>query len=70
MTQRVCEQTIKMGITTDGRTLIYDRKFFFGGGGSILFPVQSYPALKSLFDIIATANNHTITLKQVAVAGN
>jgi hypothetical protein len=70
MTQRVCEQKIKMAVTTDGRTLIYDRKFFFGGGGSILFPVQSYPALKSLFDMIATANNHTITLKQVAVAGN
>ncbi|MDX6500920.1 MAG: hypothetical protein QOG23_4180 [Blastocatellia bacterium] len=70
MTQRVCEQKIKMAVTTDGRTLIYDRKFFFGGGGSILFPVQTYPALKSLFDMIATANNHTITLKQVAVAGN
>lgn len=70
MTQRVCEQKIKMAVTTDGRTLIYDRKFFFGGGGSILFPVQSYPALKSLFDMIATANNHTITLKQVTVAGN
>jgi len=68
MTQRVCEQKIKMAVTTDGRTLIYDRRFFFGGGGSILFPVQTYPALKGLFDMIATANNHTITLKQIAVA--
>ncbi len=69
MTQRVCEQKIKMAVTKDGHTLIYDRGFFFGGGGSILFPVQTYPALKSLFDMIATANNHTITLKQIAVAG-
>jgi hypothetical protein len=57
---------IKMGITSDRRTLKYDREFFFGGGNSILFPVSSYAAVKQLFDVIAKANDHTITLKQGA----
>ena len=39
---------------------------FFGGGGSILFPVASYPGVKQLFDIASQANDHTITLKQSA----
>jgi hypothetical protein len=66
MTQRICGQSVKMGISKDNRTLMYKRKFFFGGGGSILFPVKSYPALKQLFDMIQKADDHTITLKQAA----
>ena len=70
MTQGICGQNIKMGVTTDGRTLIYDRTFFFGGGGNILFPAQSYAALKTLFDMISQANDHTITLKQSAATAS
>jgi hypothetical protein len=66
MTQRICGQTITMGISKDNRTLVYKRNFFFGGGGNILFPVRSYAALKQLFDIAQKANDHTITLKQAA----
>ncbi|MDX6531785.1 MAG: hypothetical protein QOH41_4075 [Blastocatellia bacterium] len=66
MTQGICGETIKMGVTTDGHTLIYDRTFFFGGGGVILFPARNYSALKTLFDMINQANDHTITLKQTA----
>ena len=62
MTQRICAQQIK--ITTDGHVINYDRSFFFGGGGSILFPVGSYATLKRLFDVISQGNDHTITLKQ------
>src|SRR5258707_1127737 len=47
LTQGVCEQKIKMAVTKDGHTLIYDRAFFFGGGYSILFPARTYPALNS-----------------------
>jgi hypothetical protein len=64
MTRKICEQSIKIFTTKDGRTLIYDRKFFFGGEGSILFPMRSYSAVKQLFDLISQANDHTITLKQ------
>ena len=62
MTQRICAQEIKMG--TDGHVLIYDRSFFFGGGGSILFPVSTYASMKQLFDVVSQGNEHTITLKQ------
>jgi hypothetical protein len=68
MNQGVCGQNIRMAVTTDGHTLIYDRTFFFGGHGKILFPVQNYASLKTLFDLIHQANDHTITLKQIAAA--
>jgi hypothetical protein len=64
MTRQVCAQKINMGVTSDGRLLKYNREFFFGGGGSILFPASGYAAVKQLFDVIAKANDHTITLKQ------
>ena len=62
MTQRICAQQIKIG--SDGHVIIYDRSFFFGGGGNILFPVANYAAVKQLFDMISQGNDHTITLKQ------
>jgi hypothetical protein len=42
----------------------YKRKFFFGGGSNLLFPVKSYEPLKFLFDNFHKADMHTITLKQ------
>jgi hypothetical protein len=70
MTQGISEQTIKMAVTKDGHTLIYDRKLFFGGHDSILFPLGSYGALKQLFDMINKADDHTITLKQAAASAS
>ncbi len=70
MTQNICEQKTRMAVTTDGRSLIYDRSFFFGGGGGIIFPASSYSALKQLFDMINKADDHTITLKQAASTPN
>jgi hypothetical protein len=64
MTRQIAAQKIK--IASDGHMLIYDREFFFGGGGNILFPVSGYAAIKQLFDILNQANEHTITLKQSA----
>ena len=55
-----------MGVTQDGKQLVYKRKFFFGGGGAIVFPVDTYPKLKLYFDAVHQADNHTITLKQSA----
>lgn len=45
--------------------LKYQRKFHFGGGGNINFPVNSYKPLKALFDAFHKADTHTITLKQI-----
>jgi hypothetical protein len=55
-----------MGVTNDQKTLRYNRTFFFGGKESILFPVETYDTIKKLFDEINKADNHMITLKQVA----
>ena len=58
----------RAAITKDGRTLVYERKFFFGKGGAntLLLPTAVYPNLKSYFDQINKADGHTIVLKQGA----
>jgi hypothetical protein len=61
----VCKHEVKMGATKDQRTLTYHRTFHFGAGDSILFPVETYEAIKRLFDEINKADNHMITLKQI-----
>ncbi|HEV7902969.1 MAG TPA: DUF3857 domain-containing protein [Pyrinomonadaceae bacterium] len=58
---------IKIGVTKDGRTLVYQRKFFFGGGQrGLLYPVASYAQLKQLFDEVHKRDNHMLSLKQAA----
>lgn len=66
MTNKICAQSIKMAFDPNQRALVYNRKFFFGGGGSILFPADRYVAVKNLFDAISKSDTHTITLKQGA----
>lgn len=59
------------GITKDGRTLVYTRKFYFGQGGgraALLFPTESYPSLKTYFDQVNKQDAHTLVLKQGATA--
>jgi hypothetical protein len=57
-------------ITKDGRTIVYERKFFFGEGGAnaLLFPTTIYPNLKAYFDQVHKEDNHTLVLKQGATA--
>ena len=55
-----------LAVTSDGKTLLYKRSFFFGGGGSILFPAESYGPVKNYFDTLQKQDNHTIALKQSA----
>lgn len=55
---------VKIQATTDGRTLVLSRKFFFGGNDAILFPVSAYGQLKKVFDVLQERDNHTIILKQ------
>jgi hypothetical protein len=55
-----------MGLTTDQRTLVVHRQFYFGGGGNIILPPSSYPQIKALFDRLQKNDEHTITLKQAA----
>ena len=57
---------LKINISVDDatNTLKYNREFYFGGGGNILFPSTAYQPLKSLFDEFHKADMHAITLKQ------
>ncbi len=58
--------SLKVNIAIDRATNLikYERRFYFGGGGNIYFPVNVYPALKNMFDSFHKADTHTITLKQ------
>lgn len=60
-------------VTTDGRMLIYKRKFYFGGntkagGSTLIFPTTTYASLKAYFDTVNKQDSHTIALKQGATA--
>ncbi len=62
--QKISLLNVYIGIDKKSNSLIYKRKFHFGNGGLILFPVGTYKPLKSLFDAFHKADSHTITLKQ------
>jgi hypothetical protein len=62
----VGEYNAKVGVSTDGRLLVYERTFDFGRGGLLLFPPASYPAIKQSFDQLQEGDNHTLILRQVA----
>jgi hypothetical protein len=63
---------VQIQVTKDQRTLIYNRRFFFGGGGKdmnrLLYPVTSYGPVKNYFDAVHKQDGHTITLKQETTA--
>jgi hypothetical protein len=60
---QISQYSVKIGTTADNKTLRYLRDFYFGGSGSIFFPMTSYAGIKNLFDAVHTADNHTLTLK-------
>jgi hypothetical protein len=62
--QKIAEHKVSMTIEPTTNTLRYKRTFAFGGGGVILFPVASYPALKQMFDMFHQADSHSMSLKQ------
>lgn len=55
----------KIGVEKSSGTLIYDRDFYFGNKGNILFPVKFYRPIKSLFDSFHKNDKHTLTLKKI-----
>ena len=62
--QKISSLNIDVRYDKAKNSLVYQRKFFFGGGNNLLFPVGSYQPLKGLFDAFHKADTHTITLKQ------
>jgi hypothetical protein len=65
---KVSEYKPNLAITSDGKTLVYKRTFFFGGAGSVLFPVETYQALKGFFDQLHKQDSHSVALKQAAAS--
>lgn len=65
---KISEYKVSLQANTDGTLLIYKRNFFFGGDGTVLFPVDSYGPLKGYFDMLHKQDNHSIALKQAATA--
>lgn len=63
---KISEYKPALSITSDGKTLVYKRTFFFGGGSAVLFPVETYSAMKNYFDQLHKQDNHNIALKQTA----
>jgi hypothetical protein len=63
---KISEYKPSLAITSDGKTLVYKRTFFFGGGASVLFPVETYQAMKGYFDQLHKQDSHSIALKQAA----
>ena len=64
----ISQYKLSIGITTDGKTLVMKRDFFFGGAGNLIFPAARYDQVKALFDKLHTNDEHTISIK--AGAGN
>lgn len=62
--QKITSLDISIAIDKNSNTLLYDRKFHFGGGGNILFESSFYAPLKGLFDAFQKSEAHTITLRQ------
>ena len=60
---KIGSDEIRMSVSKAGE-LHYLRKFYFGGGNNIDFPVTAYQPLKALFDTFHQADAHTVTLKQ------
>ena len=64
--QGISSHDVSIGLNADGKLLQYKRKFSFGNGGRIQFPVGSYSAVKSLFEAFNKADVHQLTLRQDA----
>jgi len=55
---------IVIGVDKEQTFMKYNRQFYFGGAGTILFPASVYQPLKNLFDEFHKGDSHTITLRQ------
>jgi hypothetical protein len=61
---RIGSDKISISIDKTANVLHYNRKFHFGGGGKLIFPVTTYQPLKSLFDAFHKADTHAISIRQ------
>jgi len=55
--------TIKLEYSKEANVLKFNRQFFFGAKGNILFPPTVYKSVKTLFDSFHKADSQTISVK-------
>ena len=56
----------RIEVTQDGRAIVYKRSFFFGKGGTVLYPASSYPQIRNYFDAVQKHDSHAIVLMKGA----
>ena len=61
----VVKYDVSLGMAKDEKTMVYKRNLKING---MVFPVNSYPALKQVFDLLHKQDNHQVTLKTVAAS--
>lgn len=59
---------IEIGMSKDGKLIVYKRQFSFGNGGAIRFAPGLYPAIKGMFDAFNKADLHQLALKEAPAA--
>jgi hypothetical protein len=62
--QKIGSLNVNIAFNKTSNSIVYKRRFHFGGGGNTLFPATAYQPLKNFFDAFNKADTHTITLKQ------
>ena len=60
--------SVEVRVTTDGKTLLYHRRFDWGRENRLLISSKAYPQLKSAFDFVQEQDGYTIALKAVGDA--
>ncbi len=59
---------MEVRVSTDGKKLIYHRRFDWGRQNKLLMSAKAYPQVKSVFDFVQEQDGYTIALKAVGDA--
>ena len=57
------DSTVTQSVVGGQKYLIYTRKFDFGRNGIIIYPAQTYPTIKTIFDRIQRLDEYVVSLR-------
>ena len=61
---KIAMDDVSIKVDKTNSIVYYEREFFFGGGGKVLFKSAYYTPLKNLWDAINKTDTHQLSLKQ------
>jgi len=61
---KITSDTVSIKVDKTNSVIFYNRQFYFGEGGRVLFKSNYYAPLKSLWDAINKTDTHQLSLKQ------